>query len=427
MEKQLAMSGIQAQRFDAIKHEKGYIGCSKSHLECLKNAIGNVLIIEDDLVFTMDKDTLHNKIQSFLDTEKQWDVLILSGVVIKSKFVRRGISRALNVQTTTCYLVNYKYIPTLIENYENSIKELERGGAVSIYALDQHWKVLQEKDNWFVMTPGVGHQVDDHSNIENKPIDYINYFTRPFTVHLMGGLGNQLFQIAFGLSLGWKHGATFHLARQMRNPHSNLDYSWFMRDIPILSVAPHYQIREPSESCLSYLGEINLNPWAIFEFVGYFQNEKYFKDFKDDILRQFTPKVDEQSLREKYPLLDQSYFLHIRRNDFIEHPIHYIDLTQYYNRCVRPDHHYYIFSDDIHWCRANIKFKNIHFVDENEIISLWLMSRCRLGGVCANSSFSWWGAYLNPNPDKLVYYPSKWLNNNFPNDIYPENAIVIPV
>jgi len=66
--------------------------------------------------------------------------------------------------------------------------------------------------------------------------------------------------------------------------------------------------------------------------------------------------------------------------------------------------------------------------DPDEVINLYLMSRCKLGGICSNSTFGWWGAWLNQNPDKKVFFPSQWMaDKNFKTDIYPEKSIVISV
>jgi hypothetical protein len=80
---------------------------------------------------------------------------------------------------------------------------------------------------------------------------------------------------------------------------------------------------------------------------------------------------------------------------------------------------FYIFSNDIEWCRANLQLKNVMFIDWNSdkesYKDMLLMSHCK-HNIIANSSFSWWGAYLNMNPNKRVVAPSKWFKNSDIND-----------
>jgi len=418
---------VKAERFNAIEHERGNLGCTLSHIECLKMGVNenldHIMIAEDDLVFTMNREELDQIVNKIFELP-QWDVVLLSSVINSSQFVSKGISKAIDVQTATLYLVNKHYIPVLIENFELSVQNLLNGGANHIYSLDVFWKQLQKKDNWFVLTPSVGYQKEDYSNIEKRMVDYKSFFNRPFTVLLMGGLGNQMFQIAFGLSLQYKQGAQFCLCNQMKNPHSTKKY-WFMEKIPLLKNPPNTRLEEPDYASFICLDMPNISPWSIFEFVGYFQNEKYFKDFKKEIVEFLTPTVDEL-LTSKYDKLIQSSFIHVRRGDYMTNPVHRIDLTSYYKKCIQPDEHYYVFSDDLEWCKNNLQ-GNMTFVDEDEVNSLWLMSKCLKGGICANSSFSWWGSYLNTNPEKKVYFPSKWINRPWNVEIYPDYAIIVQV
>lgn len=117
-------------------------------------------------------------------------------------------------------------------------------------------------------------------------------------------------------------------------------------------------------------------------------------------------------LTNKYKNLNSTYFLHIRRGDYLldVNSMHNINLTIYYKNCFNlfpQDSHFLIFSDDITFCKniELIKNKNISFVeDEDEVNSLYLMSLCELGGIACNSTFSWWGSYLNENPNKKLLF-----------------------
>lgn len=422
---ELERFGLKSKRFNAIKTRNGAIGCGKSHVSCLKQSNGTTLILEDDIKWTMTRQRVDSIIESFISKMK-WDVLILSGVVNCSVPVMDGISKAIDVQTTTAYIVNKHYVQTLIDNFQQAVENMESGKPNNENAIDIYWKKLQKTDNWYVMTPSACVQSEGYSDIEKKVVNYTNYFEKPFTVRLMGGLGNRLFQLAFGMSLARKTGCSFNLCNKMPNEHSNLSYSWFERGIPSLKVQPTHLFNEPGEMAFTFLGFPQLSPFGVAEFVGYYQNEKYFSEFKQEIYQQFTPQYN-KVLEEKYPLLNHSYFIHVRRGDYVGNTTHEVDLTRYYEKCIDKNEHYYVFSDDLNWCRNFMNNTMFTLVDENEIDCLYLMSRCWKGGICANSSYSWWGSYLNPNPSKKVYFPSKWINKDWNIDVYPSYSTIVSI
>ena len=91
-------------------------------------------------------------------------------------------------------------------------------------------------------------------------------------------------------------------------------------------------------------------------------------------------------------------------------------------------------SDDINYCIDLKLFQNIHqdieYINNlNELQTISLMKSCTLGGICSNSSFSWWGSYLNESKEKIIIFPSKWFGSKFyqtfPNDIYFEGSYVM--
>jgi hypothetical protein len=136
---------------------------------------------------------------------------------------------------------------------------------------------------------------------------------------------------------------------------------------------------------------------------GYFQSEKFFEHCKDEVRSILSPK-------QKY---DHSSFtaIHVRRTDYLTHKDCYHILTRdnYYNKAMEiVPGPYLIFSDDIEWCKSQFVGDDFSFSDERDpITDLAHMIGCSRF-IIANSSFSWWGAWLNPNPDKVVIAPSKW-------------------
>ena len=159
VEIQLSTIGFKNfQRFKAIKMDNGALGCSISHLKCLQIAKANnwehVLICEDDIEF-LDQSVFTKQLNGFLETVDDWGVKVYG------------------CQTTTGYIVKKSYYDKLIENYLTGIKNLFANPQNhKIFAIDQFWMRLQEKDNWFLITPLSVIQRADYSDIEKKVINY---------------------------------------------------------------------------------------------------------------------------------------------------------------------------------------------------------------------------------------------------------------
>ena len=165
-------------RFSAIHHEHGAIGCSKSHIECLRIAKNNgwdhVLIFEDDAHF-IHPEVLVHQVSSFLSRfHDEWDVLLLSGNNFPPfKIEAPDCFRVANCQTTGCYLVCSRYYDTLLENFENSLAGLEANPENKPeFACDIYWKRLQRTDRWYLITPICVTQRPGYSDIEKQVVDY---------------------------------------------------------------------------------------------------------------------------------------------------------------------------------------------------------------------------------------------------------------
>lgn len=257
----------------------------------------------------------------------------------------------------------------------------------------------------------------------------------PISTTLMGGLGNRLFQISFGIGYETTFTNTCYVINvdtvYTYNPNQEGDHSYFMRNIPVIDMESTYWIENDNEPCVYHnMPEVK----TITNFHGYFQTEKYFNHCKDKIIQQFScpNKLD---FYEKYNNLEKGVFIHIRRGDYINNLLHFIDLLTYYKFCIAQytsDTHFYICSNDIEWCKKNDIFNNLQyktFVEENEVNTLWLMSLCERGGICANSTFSWWGGWLNQSENKRIYYPNRQFNSNtvLSTDLISTNFIKINV
>jgi hypothetical protein len=160
---------------------------------------------------------------------------------------------------------------------------------------------------------------------------------------------------------------------------------------------------------------------------GYWQSEKYFADVASLIRRDFTVKHPQTAKNKEWGDMiasSESVSLHVRRGDYLANPtnrqIHGLLGLGYYRNCVQEimkvvkTPHFFIFSDDSSWVREHLSFScPATFVEHGErepcadVEDLRLMSQCK-HHIIANSSFSWWGAWLNPRSDKMVFAPKQW-------------------
>lgn len=170
-------------RFSAIHHEHGAIGCSKSHLECLRIAKNNgwdhVLIFEDDAYFIHPEILVH-QVNSFLSRfHDAWDVLLLSGNNFPPfKIEAPDCFRVANCQVATAYLVCSRYYDTLIQNFEEALAGLTANPANKPeFACDMYWKRLQRVDRWYLITPICVIQRAGYSDIEKQHVNYEKFMT----------------------------------------------------------------------------------------------------------------------------------------------------------------------------------------------------------------------------------------------------------
>jgi hypothetical protein len=244
--------------------------------------------------------------------------------------------------------------------------------------------------------------------------------------YLHGGLGNRLFQVASAYGIAKEQGKNMMIAiNSERNPHSNLNYyKTIFQRVPIVKANDVEEIfKEPPENSLMKMDIPNVDKNLLLK--GYFQDEEYFINYRTEIIDLFrmNDRV-KQYLNAKYFQNKQvsNYFIHIRRGDYVNNPLYVTDLELYYNNAIRyitqkeigNPIHFYVVSDDMSFARSMKLLIRINhtFVNEDELATLYLMSLCK-GGICANSSFSWWGSYLIENPDKIVTFPDKWFTNNW--------------
>ena len=178
VETQLAKIGLQGfQRFNAIKMENGAVGCSMSHLkllqQALKDKLDHILIVEDDIEF-LDPELFRTQLDRFFKEQSLWDVVLFAGNNMPPyETVDETCVKVTRCQTTTGYLVNGHYIEKLMNNVKMGLTNLLRDPTNHTqFAIDKHWFALQEKDNWFLITPLTVVQREDYSDIEKRVINY---------------------------------------------------------------------------------------------------------------------------------------------------------------------------------------------------------------------------------------------------------------
>lgn len=176
-------------------------------------------------------------------------------------------------------------------------------------------------------------------------------------------------------------------------------------------------------------------------FTGYWQSEKYFSGIKQEILTDFQFSVREKDLRElKNEICSGKCYVsvHCRRGDYLQIPELYggICSENYYKVAMdyfrREIGHplFVFFSDDISWVKEHFNYPDAIYVEKDmfknyqDWYDMCLMSCCT-HNIIANSSFSWWGAWLNRNSEKKVIAPKRWLNNSETPDIWCDNWILI--
>jgi hypothetical protein len=172
-------------------------------------------------------------------------------------------------------------------------------------------------------------------------------------------------------------------------------------------------------------------------FDGYWANEKYFIDFESQIRKEFTLKRSSNSdYSTWFEFIENSnsVSVHIRRGDYLSNDLFCALPFSYYEKAVNylfehiSNPVFYIFSDDISWVKTNMKFApNVFYVTVKnppiDYVELILMSRCK-HQIIANSTFSWWGAWLNENTQKIVIAPKKWYSNKSAQKQYSKGSLI---
>jgi len=198
------------------------------------------------------------------------------------------------------------------------------------------------------------------------------------------------------------------------------------------------KVKEPSFDYCPEMLTTQKNAYRFYE--GGWHQPAYMRDVEDEVRKAFQFDLNKLGELNNQCLAEingcNSVSLHVRRGDFLKETTLFgnIATPAYYNKALayirervkKPV--FYVFSDDIDWCRENIREDAVRFVDWNTGEDAWkdmlLMSRCK-HNINANSTFAWWGAWLNTNPDKIVVVPDRFMNRPGSDRIYPEEWVKI--
>jgi hypothetical protein len=269
---------------------------------------------------------------------------------------------------------------------------------------------------------------------------------------IIGGLGNQMFQYAAGRQLAATHNTILKLDVSDFKDYNLHDYGLSAFNIKELVATPNETkllkeadsgsfkkklkkiLRRPSKLGITHIRENQYHfdpelltmPDSVY-LDGYWQSEKYFSDIADIVKKEFTvrlPQAGKNLELARQITSCESVSLHVRRGDYVTDEktktIHGTCDLDYYARCIerltekvhRPC--FFIFSDDPEWAEENLRIAHpatfvSHNGPEKNYEDLRLMSQCR-HHIIANSSFSWWGAWLGQHRGTIVYAPKRWFN-----------------
>ena len=261
------------------------------------------------------------------------------------------------------------------------------------------------------------------------------------TSTLLGGLGNQMFQYAAGRALALRNRTSLRLDlgwfehRPARLTPRRYELDCFQIEAELCSIYPPTRAERVRE-ILRLSPRVHTESTFRFDprtlelpdhvrLVGYWVNERYFEDFSAQVREDFSFR--EPPLGRNEELADQisatnAVSVHVRRTDYVTNgaiaAYHGALSPDYYSAAAARireglrDPHFYVFSDDPDWCRANLDLGgSTTYVDHNRqrgAEDMRLMSMCS-HHIIANSSFSWWGAWLGSGEDAIVIAPTEWV------------------
>lgn len=255
------------------------------------------------------------------------------------------------------------------------------------------------------------------------------------TTYLMGGLGNQMFQYAMGRASAARLGVELQLDNSSYGPKYRHPY-----DLPFWSGVTERVVYGDGAYYRVCEDGMPYNPDTLEKITkectlyGYWQTEKYFDAVRPELLEAFRPRVVRTPVEQMSDLikrLHNSVSLHVRRTDYVGSSVHGVPLEDYYRHALAAVSEkvsspcVFVFTDDPAW----VSMRLMPTINHTKMLvsgkgfsgpeEMWLMSQCQ-HSILANSSYSWWGAWLNDSPDRVVTAPKQWFVNG------PDSRDIIP-
>jgi len=248
--------------------------------------------------------------------------------------------------------------------------------------------------------------------------------------NLQGGLGNQMFQIAAAISLAKSNNDiySFNFENCFTPNQGNKSTKYIDNIFKNIPSHTHNNFEKVYNEPKFSFSEIPYEKNLILN--GYFQSEKYFKNNSDYIKKIFYINDDNiKKISNKYDTKNLTC-VHIRRGDYLKFKdFHFTCDNDYYQKAISliDDTKFIFISDDMDWVKINFKSDNFLYSDLNdEILDFTLITMCK-NVIISNSSFSWWGSYLNNNNGKIIA-PKKWFGisgNKDTQDVIPNSWVLI--
>lgn len=412
------------ERFSAIKHTNGMIGCTLSHKKLIEYCLDYkddddddiYLILEDDFFFIKPIEEIKPIIKHLYFRKDLWDVFCFSRTY--EQFYDENIDsifyRIEKCHSTCAFMFKRKMLEIFSRSHQQAFH--------NNIPIDVSWLDYMKIFRFYSTRYPIIKQMNSYSNIEKK----INVYQENsyILLHPKGQLGNILFQIAAAVALSLKNQKFLYIT------HSK-EFTDYNKKFKLFTNFDYNDTLRP-KSKITY-NDIPYKPLVVdknesYLLDGYFQSPLYFKEFIPEGKIFFDLLHIPDFIKNKANKYLESYkgyeliAVHVRRGDYINKHNHniFIDLmkTEYYKKAIdkislllkNKRKQFLIFSNEPEYIKKN-SFLNIYkVVDEyNDVLfHFYLMTRCH-HYIIANSSFSWWGAYLSSNTsNKIVLRPDKF-------------------
>ena len=349
-------------------------------------------------------------------------------------------------------------------NYNNMIELRELYNEINVNAITEITNINQP-----INIPYSLHWINDEKIAINF-VKRIYKLTKEYFCFLHSGLGNRLFQYCSVYGLSRKNNATFSVLLSAINFQHTVDskneiYQEFfnlninerypiIKTIEPLACFDNFEVSdkiytyhclindtvniiEENKSIENQYQYFNATENKSYIFTGFFQTEKYFINYRNEILQIFK---EPEYIKDKFNNfnLKEVVAIHVRLGDFLNISKHFVNLNTYYKNaidyCIENNNKKFVIVSEekdiekiyrVYPILRGISLSTKIIKTDTEIEDLYFMTRCK-GVICSNSTFAWWGAWLNNNSAKIVIIPSKWMNDR--TDIQNMNgAIVISI